>query len=154
MRLLLDTNIVVAGLLWNGLPCRLLDWAIDDVMTIYSSQTLLDELLHTLQYRKFNKRIASYETTAQALTASYAALVTLVTPAAILPTIEHDPDDDAVLACALAAQVDLIVSGDAHLLNLKQFQRIPVVTAAQATASITARRETGQNDSGYRVLPG
>ena len=138
MRLVLDTNVVVAGLLWHGLPRRLFDWAIDDAVTLYSSQALLDELLHTLQYPKFSKRIAAYETSAQALTTRYAELVALVTPAMIPPTIEHDPDDDAVLACALAAQADLIVSGDAHLLNLKQFQRIPIVTAAQAVGSVAA----------------
>jgi uncharacterized protein len=44
----------------------------------------------------------------------------------------RDPDDDAVLACAKAAQVDLIVSGDEDLLVLQQFEGIAVVTAAQA----------------------
>jgi len=138
MRLVLDTNVVVAGLLWHGLPRRLLDLAIDDAVVLFSSRTLLDELLHTLHYPKFAKRIAAYETSPQALAAHYAALVTLVTPAAIAPTVAHDPDDDAVLACALAAQADLIVSGDAHLLNLKQFQDMPVVTAAQAVGGIVA----------------
>ena len=44
----------------------------------------------------------------------------------------RDPDDDAVLACALAAQADLIVSGDEDLLILKEFQHIPIITPAQA----------------------
>ena len=47
-----------------------------------------------------------------------------------------DPDDDAVLAAALAAPADLIVSGDAHLLNLKAFHRIPIITAAEAVDRI------------------
>ena len=47
----------------------------------------------------------------------YAAMVTIVTPAAIAPTITCDPADDQVLAAALAAQADLIVSSDAHLLG-------------------------------------
>lgn len=136
MRLVLDTNVVVSGLLWHGLPRRLLDWATNDVVELHSSQALLDELLHTLRYPKFAKRIAGFETSAPALAAQYVALVTVVTPAAIPATIERDPDDDAVLACALAAQADLIVSGDAHLLNLKQFQRIPIVPAAEAVARI------------------
>ena len=136
MRLVLDTNIVVAGLLWQGAPRRLLDHAIDDAVTLYSSQPLLDELLHTLRYPKFAKRLALFDTSAPALTAQYTALITLVTPASIPATVMHDPDDDAVLACALAAQADLIVSGDAHLLNLKQFQRMPIVTAAQVLGNI------------------
>ena len=42
------------------------------------------------------------------------------------------PDDDAVLALALGAQVDLIVSGDDDLLVLGRFEGIPIVNAAQA----------------------
>jgi len=48
-----------------------------------------------------------------------------------------DPDDDAVLATALAAPADLIVSGDTHLLDLKSFHRIPIITAAEAVNRIT-----------------
>jgi len=47
-----------------------------------------------------------------------------------------DEDDDAVLATAFAVPADLIVSGDAHLLDLKTFQRIPIVTAAEAANRI------------------
>ena len=48
------------------------------------------------------------------------------------------PDDDHVLACALAAQADLIVSGDSDLLNLKRYQGIEIVTAAAALARVNA----------------
>ncbi len=61
----------------------------------------------------------------------YAALATLVTPAVIAPTIVRDPADDHVLAAALSARADLIVSGDAHLLDLKRFHSIEIVTAAE-----------------------
>ena len=51
--------------------------------------------------------------------------------------IEHDADDDHVLACALAGQADLIVSGDRHLHGLGgQYQGIPIVTPAQAVQQL------------------
>jgi hypothetical protein len=56
--------------------------------------------------------------------------MTIVAPALFAPTILRDPADDAGLAAAVGAVVDLIVSGDAHLLNLKSFQGIDIVTAA------------------------
>ena len=43
-----------------------------------------------------------------------------------------------MLVCALAAQAELIVSGDADLLVLKQFQNMRIVTAAQAVKIIAA----------------
>jgi len=138
MRLVLDTNVVVAGLLWHGTPRTLMELAFDDTVMLYSSPVLVEELRHTLAYRKFAARIALYQTSVDELTAQYAALVSLVTPAAITPTVLRDPDDDAVLACALAAQADLIVSGDKDLLVLEQFQGMPIVTAAQAIKDITA----------------
>lgn len=54
-----------------------------------------------------------------------------------VPKVSRDPDDDQVLACALAAQADLIVSGDADLLDLKSFQGIPILTAARAVERIS-----------------
>jgi predicted nucleic acid-binding protein len=70
-----------------------------------------------------------------------AAIVELVTPAQIAPT-SIDPDDDAVLACALPADADLIVSGDKrHLLPLGSYQHIPIVTAAEAVVRIGAEKK-------------
>ena len=133
MRLLLDTNVVVAALLWSGPPRRLLDRAIDEAITLHSSPALIDELTRTLHYRKLAQRIEQFGTTAPALAAQYVAWVTLVSPTQVLRVIERDADDDQVLAAAIASQADLIVSGDKHLHGLGgNYQGIAIVTAAQA----------------------
>lgn len=62
----------------------------------------------------------------------YAALVECVVPVQIPPTIQNDPADDQVLAVAVASSADVIVSGDADLLNLKSFQGIDILTASAA----------------------
>lgn len=81
MRLVLDTNVVIAGLLWHGTPRRLLDQTInDDTVELYSSPTLIDELGNALGYPKFTPRIARYETTVETLVAQYRALLILVSP--------------------------------------------------------------------------
>lgn len=72
---------------------------------------------------------------------AYLQAVELVEPAVIPPT-SRDPDDDAVLACAVAAHADFIVSGDADLLVLGAFSGIPIVTAPQALEGIAARSRT------------
>lgn len=133
MRLVLDTNVVVAGLLWSGHPRHLLDLAIDETATLFSSPTLLDELARTLRYPKLARRIAQSGTTSSDLAIRYSALVTLLSPTQVPRVVAHDADDDQVLACAVAAQADLIVSGDKHLLGLGgTYQGIPIVTPAQA----------------------
>lgn len=62
----------------------------------------------------------------------YAALATIIAPAVIAPVVVKDPADDAVLACAIAAQADLIVSGDSDLLDLKNYHGISIVSPAEA----------------------
>jgi len=65
-------------------------------------------------------------------------LAVMAAPVSVPRVVANDPDDDHVLACALAAQADLIVSGDRHLLGLGgNYQGIAIVTPAQATQRIT-----------------
>lgn len=132
MRFVLDTNVVVAGLLWNGPPRRLLDMAIDEAVYLCTSGVLIDELKETLSYAKFAQRIARFGTSVPILVARYEALVTEVSVPATPRVVVNDPDDDHVLACAMAARADMIVSGDRHLLDLASFEGIAIVTPAVA----------------------
>ena len=137
VRLVLDTNIVIAALLWKGAPHQLVSLITAGRASCFSSAALFGELTRSLQYPKFAQRISERRLTPQVLIERYALLAKLVIPADINPAVAGDPDDDHVLATALAARADLIVSGDAHLLNLKAYQGIPVVTAAEALSRIS-----------------
>ena len=138
MRLVLDTNIVASGLLWDGTPARLIDAAQTGAIEIYTSRILLAELTRILKRAKFAKVIAASGVGIDGLVLGYAELATPVEPVPIPPTILAlaDPDDDHVLACALAADAELIVSGDQHLLGLGAFKDIEIITAAQALERI------------------
>jgi uncharacterized protein len=132
VRLVLDTNAAVSGLLWRGNPGKLLDAALAGSVTLFASAPLLAELQDVLGRRKFAALLQSRGLSATQMFDGYAALTTVVAPAAIPPTIIDDADDDAVLACAVAANADLMVSGDPHLLRLEHYHSIPIVTPAEA----------------------
>ena len=136
MRLVLDTNVVASGLLWNGAPAQLLDAARADEVELFSSRVLLAELTRILRRAKFAKALAASGLSLEELVLGYAELVTLVTPANIPPTILRDPDDDHVLACTVAANAELVVSGDRDLLEIKTFREIRIVGAAEAVTLI------------------
>ena len=139
LRLVLDTNTVLSGLLWGGTPARLISAARGKAIALYCSPSLLAELCGVIQREKFAKGLTARGVTAEDLCNGYAALCQLVEPRAIART-SIDPDDDQVLSTALAARAHLIVSGDRkHLLVLQQFEGIPIVTAAQAVSMIEAR---------------
>jgi putative PIN family toxin of toxin-antitoxin system len=136
MRLVVDTNVLVSAFLWQGTPGRLIEQAGEKEIELFTSRTLLDELATTLAKKKLAKPVLATGLTPDQILRNYRRLVTLVTARQFLQQVSRDADDDIVLACALAASADLIVSGDDDLLVLKDFQGIPIVTAAQAVARI------------------
>jgi putative PIN family toxin of toxin-antitoxin system len=136
MRLVVDTNVLVSAFLWQGTPGRLIEQAGEKEIELFTSRTLLDELATTQAKKKLAKPVLATGLTSDQILRNYRRLVTLVTARQLLQQVSRDADDDIVLACALAASADLIVSGDDDLLVLKDFQGIPIVTAAQAVARI------------------
>lgn len=138
MRLVLDTNVVVSGLLWDGRPAQLVDAAQTAGLELVTSRVLLAELTRILRRAKFAKAIVASGASLEDLVLGYAELATLVTPTPIPPTVIDDPDDDHVLACALAGDAELVVSGDRDLLLLKAFRGISIVTPAEAMRIVTA----------------
>lgn len=136
MRVVLDTNVVVSGLLWGGMPRQLLSAARAKHVQLFTSTTLLLELTDIMGRVKFARKLAAAQLSVDQLVERYALLTTVIHPAAIAPTIPDDPDDDQVLACALGAKAEIIVSGDRHLLDLKEHQGILIVTAAEAVRGL------------------
>jgi putative PIN family toxin of toxin-antitoxin system len=136
VRVVLDTNVVVAGLLWQGPPQQIVQRAMDDELALVTSPALLAELDGVLRRRKFAAQIARQPLSVQALVLRYAELARVVIPAPIAAVILRDPDDDRGLVCALCAKVDLIVSGDTDLLDLGEYQGIRIVRPAAALAMV------------------
>jgi uncharacterized protein len=92
---------------------------------------LLEELTDVIARPIFARQLALIGKTAPEILADYLEVVELVEPIHV-PRVSRDPDDDHVLACALTAKADLIVSGDKDLLDLHEHQGIPILPPADA----------------------
>lgn len=132
MRIVADTNTVLSGLLWQGPPRQIIDQARAGAVTLHTSLTLLAELAEVIGRGKFARRILHANLSAVRLVEDYRRLAVLVEPQPLPAPVSRDPDDDHVLACALAAEVTLIVSGDDDLLSLDRFRDIHILTAREA----------------------
>jgi putative PIN family toxin of toxin-antitoxin system len=139
-RLVVDTNVLVSALLWQGTPGRLLERVGERELQLFTSRALLDELDSVLRRKKLTRPVAATGLTADTILANVRRLTTPVTTRQLAAQVSRDADDDAVLACALAARADLIVSGDHDLLVLGSFASIPIVTASQALVMTSRRR--------------
>jgi putative PIN family toxin of toxin-antitoxin system len=136
VRIVLDTSTLISGFLWTGPPRRLLDAAIARQVEVFTTNELIAELEEISARSKFTARMAAQQLTPALLAVRYRAITEAVIPAEIGRTVVADPDDDQILACALAARADLIVSSDADLLNLKLYQHIPIVDPVEALRRI------------------
>lgn len=136
MKIVLDTNTVISGLLWKGAPRQVLDLARSGSIMLFTSPELLAELADVLGRKKFSARLALAETNVDELVYGYAALAKTIRPAKIKPMIKTDPDDDKVLACAKAAKAEIITSGDNHLLDLEEYEAIRILTVNQLLEEI------------------
>ncbi len=124
MRVLLDTNVLISGILFRGLPRSLLERAIRGELALVTSPALLDELERVLGDRFHVPREL-----ARLARGELETLAELVAPDDV-PSVSRDPDDDQVLAAAVAGEAEAIVTGDRDLLVLLVHRGIPILTPA------------------------
>lgn len=138
MRVVLDTNVVASAFLWGGTPERLIKLGGEGTLDLVTSEALIAELAGILGRAKFAQKLGQKNLSATEIIARYRELAEIIDPAAIEVATLRDPDDEAVIACALAARADLIVSGDHDLRVLKTYRRIRIVNAAEALRIIAS----------------
>lgn len=136
MRIVVDTNTVVSGLLWQGPPRRLIDLARESAFVLCTSLELLAELKDVIHRPKFAQRLQDVGHSAAEAVQRYRSLAVLVDAPPLLHPVSRDPDDDIVLATAVAAEAALIASGDRDLLDLGAFRGIRILNAADALRAI------------------
>ena len=123
IQVVLDTNVIISGLIFFGPPRLILKHVIEGDIKLCISEEIIDEVKGVLEEKKFNY---TPEITA-IIRRELISISKLINPRRKLKIIEKDPKDNMVLECALEGQVNYIVSGDTHLLELKRFQDITIV---------------------------
>ncbi len=127
MKVVFDTNILISGIGWAGRERKLLLMAFSEEYELVISDKILKELVGVLQREKFShldkKKIFRFIDI-------FTRLCTVVVPEIHHTVIKEDPDDDMVLDCALDVKAEYIVTGDHHLLDLKEFKGIQIVDSA------------------------
>ncbi len=128
LRAVVDTNITVSGLLFGGLPLKVIRAALARKFIWVTSPVLMEETERVMHSEKFG--LTNHEI--QVLTAPVFGVTEIVVPVDTLEVIERCPADNRILECAVEGKCSLIVSGDRRdLLSLKSYRQIEIVTARQ-----------------------
>jgi putative PIN family toxin of toxin-antitoxin system len=131
VRVVVDTNVLVSALINRGKP-RILVLKLLEKHTVILSRQMLAELADVLTRDKFIVKTSQ----ADRFLANLVRKSKIVTPGSRFTVISEDPDDDVVLNTAYAGKADYIVTGDRHMLSLKEFKTIKIVKVTQMRESL------------------
>ena len=125
-RIVLDTNVIVSALVFGGVPRAVLELAEAGQCEFFYSEAIQVEVRRILA-EKFDWAPAMLQ---QVLLTLW-SMGELVSPQVAIRAVPDDPDDDRILECALAANASFLISGDRHLLALRTYKSISIVTPRQ-----------------------
>lgn len=126
-KIVVDTNTLISAFGWEGKPHNIIRKILNEEIEMIISQQQIEEVKRVLDYPKFN---FSDEQKSRFLSIVY-GIANIVEISETLKIIEEDPDDNIILECAVKNKADFIISGDEHLLKLKEYSGVKIITASE-----------------------
>jgi len=123
MKIVLDTNVFISGVFFSGPPYQILKAWRDGKLQLIVSPEILEE------YERVSDLLANQfpGVNLNPILELLTIKTELFSPAPLTKAVCDDPDDDKFIACALAGKANLIVSGDKHLLKVRNYRGIEIV---------------------------
>lgn len=137
MRIVLDTNVLISGIYFSGLPGKILQAWRSRKFQLVVSPEVLEEYLNVAERLATRYTDVEYE----GILGLIVQNTELVQAAELPERVSDDPDDDKFLACALASNTNIIVSGDSDLLNVSGYADIRVLTPKAFFSEFLERSE-------------
>jgi putative PIN family toxin of toxin-antitoxin system len=135
IRAVVDTNVVVSGFVRanpQAAPVRVLDAWRSGAYTLVVSQPILDEVASTLQEPYFRRRLSPTHIAADLTLLRHQAVITPLSVA--VSGVATHPEDDLVLATAVSARADYLVTGDHQLQQLGTYQEVTILSPREFLA--------------------
>lgn len=128
MRIVLDTNVFISAIFWNGDSNRIIEKVEQKEIELVICKNILKELICVLGYKEIQDKIRDKNLEMKFTVEKIASISTIVEPHQMFKLIKDDPDDDKFLDCAFEGKVNFIISQNKHLLKLKEFEGIKILT--------------------------
>jgi putative PIN family toxin of toxin-antitoxin system len=129
MKLVLDTNVFVSGFLWEGNEAELIRKIERKDAMNFINPEILSEIEDVINRDKFKYLLAKHNLIADEIIEKTVSLSHIVIGRKLEENVvKADPKDDKFVECALNSDANYIVSGDKHLLELKEYENVKIVT--------------------------
>lgn len=137
MDVVFDVNVLISALIIKGKPKELWLKAVRNEFNLVSSRQILSDFLAVVGRKKFQRYVK--ENDIVDFLETFNSTAKFVNIRSNFRVVKQDPDDDVIIATAYDGRADYIVSGDRHLLELKKFRRIKIVTVDEMLNFLKAR---------------
>jgi len=127
LRVVFDTNVLVSSIIYVGKSSLLIDAVLEGKIMLITSTPIIREFRGVIARDKF--KLSKIQQTT--LTNFLLRICRIIKIKSRFKAIEGDPSDDVVLRTAVDGKADFIVSGDEHLLSLKEFGRVKIMTVSE-----------------------
>jgi putative PIN family toxin of toxin-antitoxin system len=128
LKVVLDTNVLISGLLFTGETSRVVRWGKDRRIIPVITRETFEELRSVLHYPKFALRRQEIRDIIEIEILPYFEVIDVVQS---VRNVCRDPEDDKFIACAISAGVDYLVTGDQDLANMKKYKNIRILIIAE-----------------------
>ena len=132
LKAVFDTNILFSATGWHGSPYQCLTLAREGKITLILCREILTEY-----HEKMQTKLGMTPDQATRAVAEILSCATLTDIKNELRVVKDDPDDDKVVECAVVGSAAHIVSGDRHLLDMKEYQGIAIIRANEFLSLVT-----------------
>ncbi len=127
IKLVLDTNTLISGFFWEGNEAELIRKIENNKAQLFISNEIIDEVESVIKRPKFRLVLEKTSQTPEQIISKIISLSHFVTGPKVKDTIKDDPSDEKFISCAVNAKADYIISGDNHLLNIKNYNSIKII---------------------------
>lgn len=132
MKIVIDTNIYISAIFWGGKPREIVDLGRSEKILIFTSSAIENELAE-----KLSTKFGLAEDEVKNILLDFSTFTIPTAVSIHVEAVSDDPEDNKFIECAITCDADYIVSGDGHLLSLKEYAGIKILKASEFLAMLS-----------------
>jgi len=131
MKLTLDTNVLISATFWFGVSDKIIKKIESEEAELILSEDIIKEFSEVLEYEEIQEKIKNKNLEMKYTINKIISISKIVIPKEKFNIVREDSDDNKILECAYEGKVDYIITYNKHLLKLKEFKKIKIITPEQ-----------------------
>ena len=136
MKITTDTNILVSSTFWTGDSLKIIESVEKKEIDLYLSKEIIEEFSSVLNYKDIQDKIKDKNLVMKRTVEQILTMSNIIEPKRKVEIVKEDIDDNKIIECAVEAGVDYIITKDKHLLKIKEFEGIEIITPEEFVKKI------------------